>query len=148
MALPASLYQKCRGQWCNWQQRLVPGETVSTFIPSPQPARCDFDVGNQTRRRCNQWSEKKPNQATIGSKILRARLSLIVTIRQTFNCAPRSSRIEIRITNPKLVKSSWVKTDVWVRNPGPIAEVAIRKAAPNIALLPATPGEEVFSFFK
>jgi hypothetical protein len=26
--------------------------------------------------------------------------------------------------------------------------VAIRKAAPNIALLPATPGEEVFSFFK
>jgi hypothetical protein len=40
-----------------------------------------------------------------------------------------SSRIEMRITNPKLASKDWVNTAVCVRNPGPMAEVAIRKAA-------------------
>lgn len=44
-----------------------------------------------------------------------------------------SSKIEQRITNPKLVKSCDVKTVVCVMNPGPIAEVAIKKAAPTRA---------------
>ena len=44
-----------------------------------------------------------------------------------------SNSIEQRITNPKLVTNCCVKTVVWVMNPGPIAEVAIRKAAPNNA---------------
>ena len=35
-----------------------------------------------------------------------------------------------RITKPKLVNSSCVKTVVCVIKPGPIADVAIRKAAP------------------
>ena len=40
------------------------------------------------------------------------------------------SRImEIKITKPKLASKLLVKTAVWVRKPGPIAEVAIRKAA-------------------
>src|SRR5688572_23264426 len=44
-----------------------------------------------------------------------------------------SSTIEQRITKPKLVKSRDVKTVVWVINPGPIADVAIRNAEPNRA---------------
>jgi hypothetical protein len=46
-----------------------------------------------------------------------------------------SSRIEISIANPKLAKRVLVKTVVTVKNPGPMAEVAIRKAAPVNALL-------------
>src|SRR5687768_12131905 len=37
---------------------------------------------------------------------------------------------EIRIAKAKLAPRRSVKTAVWVRNPGPIADVAIRKAAP------------------
>jgi hypothetical protein len=37
--------------------------------------------------------------------------------------------MEIKITKPKLASKLLVKTAVWVRKPGPIAEVAIRKAA-------------------
>lgn len=44
-----------------------------------------------------------------------------------------SSKIEIRMTNPKLVSNCSVNNDVCVRKPGPIAEVAIRNAAPSIA---------------
>jgi hypothetical protein len=37
--------------------------------------------------------------------------------------------IEIRITNPKLASRVLVNTAVCVRKPGPMAEVAIKKAA-------------------
>ena len=46
-----------------------------------------------------------------------------------------SRRIDIRITNPKLASKVLVKTAVWVRKPGPIAEVAIRNAAATIGEL-------------
>ena len=42
---------------------------------------------------------------------------------------------EIRTTKPKLGPRLDVKVAVWVRNPGPIAEVAIRNAAPSITLI-------------
>src|SRR5206468_1134367 len=57
------------------------------------------------------------------------------SMRQVFNWAQISIRIVIRITNPKLADNCSVNTVVWVRNPGPIAEVAIRKAAPSTAPL-------------
>jgi hypothetical protein len=47
--------------------------------------------------------------------------------------------MEIRITNPKLAANWLVKTAVWVKKPGPIADVAIKKAAPSKA--------ECFIFF-
>ncbi len=37
------------------------------------------------------------------------------------------------MTNPKLVERSEVNLAVWVKKPGPIADVAIKKAAPKIA---------------
>jgi hypothetical protein len=42
--------------------------------------------------------------------------------------------MEIRITKPKLASNFCVKTVVCVRKPGPIAEVAIKKAAPEMAV--------------
>src|SRR5688572_1365018 len=62
-----------------------------------------------------------------------ARISVTAMMRHIFNCAARSSRMERRITKPKLVNSCWVKTVVCVMNPGPIAEVAIKNAAPSKA---------------
>ena len=58
-----------------------------------------------------------------------ARRPLTETIRQMFSWAPMSSSMDKRMTNPKLAPSFSVNTAVWVRKPGPIAEVAIRKAA-------------------
>jgi hypothetical protein len=62
------------------------------------------------------------------------------SIRQIFNCAPMSSNIEMRITNPKLANNLLLNTAVCVRNPGPIADVAIKKAA-------AISGDENILFF-
>ena len=41
-----------------------------------------------------------------------------------------STTIDSRIANAKLARNLSVKTVVWVRKPGPMADVAIRKAAP------------------
>src|SRR5437867_7390717 len=53
------------------------------------------------------------------------------TTRQMVSCAPRSKSTERSTANPKLAPSWPVKTAVWVRNPGPMAEVAMRNAAPS-----------------
>lgn len=49
--------------------------------------------------------------------------------RHTFHCTPMSISTEARMA--KAMSAPWmpVKTAVWVRKPGPIADVAIRKAA-------------------
>ena len=54
-------------------------------------------------------------------------------MRQIFNCAPISSNKEIRITKPKLASSWFVNFVVCVIKPGPIADVAIKNAAPKNA---------------
>jgi hypothetical protein len=58
----------------------------------------------------------------------------MVSTRQVFNCAPISSKTETIITNPKLVVRICVKEAVWVRKPGPMEELAMRNAAPKVAL--------------
>ena len=50
--------------------------------------------------------------------------------RQTFICTAMSMMIETRIANPNAAASWLVNTAVWVRKPGPMAEVAIKKIAP------------------
>ncbi|MPN49663.1 hypothetical protein SDC9_197285 [bioreactor metagenome] len=45
-----------------------------------------------------------------------------------------SNIMDIRITKPKLAANFWIKTVVCVKNPGPIADVAIKKAAPSSKL--------------
>ena len=52
-------------------------------------------------------------------------------IRQTFTCVETSSRMAQTITAAKDERYWAVKVEVWVRKPGPIAEVAIRNAAPR-----------------
>jgi hypothetical protein len=56
-----------------------------------------------------------------------------------------SRKMEIRITKPKLVSSSLVNKLVLFKNPGPIEEVAMRKAAPSMAGLFLTLIKKVIS---
>jgi hypothetical protein len=41
-----------------------------------------------------------------------------------------SIKMDMRMAQPRLAPSSRVNCVVWVRKPGPMAETAIRKAAP------------------
>ena len=52
----------------------------------------------------------------------------------TFNCTAMSRRIETTIANAKAAPSLPVNTAVCVRNPGPMALVAMRKMAPRRAV--------------
>src|SRR5690606_8834364 len=63
-----------------------------------------------------------------------ARLSETAMMRQMFSWAPMSKRMEARMTNPKLAANCAVNTVVWVKKPGPVDEVAIKKAAPHSKL--------------
>ncbi|WP_231747759.1 hypothetical protein [Auraticoccus cholistanensis] len=51
--------------------------------------------------------------------------------RHTFSCSAMSTRIETRIAKANATPSWTVKAVVWVMNPGPMAEVAIRNMAPT-----------------
>ncbi|MCY1431255.1 hypothetical protein D9M71_472190 [compost metagenome] len=60
-------------------------------------------------------------------------LATLIT-RQMLSWAPMSISSEIRIAKAKLAKYFSVNSEVWVRNAGPIDEVAIRKMAPRSTL--------------
>ncbi|CCM73680.1 hypothetical protein BN341_17250 [Helicobacter heilmannii ASB1.4] len=45
--------------------------------------------------------------------------------------AIKEARVAMRIAQAKALLSSWVNCALWVRKPGPTAEVAIKKAAPS-----------------
>lgn len=59
------------------------------------------------------------------------RMPLIVMTRHTFICAPISMTIDARMAKAKLAPNFSVNTAVCVKNPGPIADVAMRKTAPK-----------------
>src|ERR1035437_9745497 len=71
----------------------------------------------------------------------------MVRMRHVFNCAPISSNTETNITKPKLVINCCVNTVVCVRNPGPMEELAIKKAAPKIAEFRLKNLNDVYCFF-
>ena len=51
-----------------------------------------------------------------------------------------STRIDARMAKANAAPSATVKFVVWVMNPGPMAEVAMRNMAPRRALRPAALG--------
>lgn len=51
--------------------------------------------------------------------------------RQMLSWTMTSTMIHIRMAKPKLAPSCWVKVAVWVKKPGPTADMAIKKAPPN-----------------
>ena len=104
---------------------------VNTSSPSPQPPILPILKARPPITMSPVIKYPRPGISSLA--MMGARLLLTTKILQIFNCAPMSNSIDSRITKPKLASSCWVKTVVCVKNPGPIAEVAIKKAAPNIA---------------
>ena len=113
---------------------------VSTSSPKPQPAI--LPILNASPPKATRAANRYPSP---GNNLLErscAWFSLTVIILQIFNWAPISITTEIRIINPKLVSSCCVKMLVLFKNPGPMADVAIKNAAPSIAeffFIPASP---------
>ena len=62
-----------------------------------------------------------------------ARLPETAMIRHTLSWMQMSMMMEMTMANAIAAPSLAVKTAVWVRKPGPMAEVAMRKMAPTIA---------------
>ena len=132
ISLPVFLYQKINST----TRQLITAPhlvsiPVSAFIPSPQPEIFPILKTRPPNPIRQERKIPRPGKSLFATSC--ARRLLTVIIRQIFNCAPMSSNNEIRITKPNDVKSSSVNVEVCVRNPGPMAEVAIRKAAPSMA---------------
>ena len=66
----------------------------------------------------------------VASAVLMLGVAMTLTL-QMVSWAARSQSTDTRIAKPKLAPRSRVNTTVWVRKPGPMAEVAMRKAAPS-----------------
>ncbi len=111
ISFPASLYQKIPKAITQLIMAPYFGSIpVKTFTPKPQPAI--FPILNINPPNAIRNARKKPRPGKILFAISCALFSLTLTIRQIFICVPMSNRIEIRITNPKLVSSCSVNKDV------------------------------------
>ena len=71
-----------------------------------------------------------PGSAALASADALRRDSAIM--RQTLSCTTKSMRTDARMPKAKAAPSFVVKVAVWVMNPGPMADVAIRKMAAMI----------------
>ena len=130
MATPASLDAKIAK--ATKQEMMAPVCSVmpkSTLSAMPLPAilpilkaRPPITISSATK-----WP--RPGRTLLATSCPRIRL--IVITRQTFIWAPMSMMMEAKIAKAKLAPNFSVNTVVWVKNPGPMAEVAIIKAAPS-----------------
>ncbi|BAB98400.1 hypothetical membrane protein [Corynebacterium glutamicum K051] len=106
----------------------------SALSPRPPPAMLPMLNTTPPIQTSTASTQPKPGITVLPSSW--ARISETPMMRHTFSCTAMSMRIDTRIANAKAAPSWLVKTAVWVRNPGPMAEVAMRKMAPIRALRP------------
>src|SRR5690242_14734122 len=97
----------------------------------PRPAPAMFPMLKASPPNETRMARRVPSPGKSVFATSCARRSATATTRQMFSWAARSKRTETRIAKPKLARSCPVKTAVWVRKPGPMALVAMRKAAPT-----------------
>ena len=104
---------------------------VKIFKAKPQPAI--LPILNASPPNTIKMESMFPKPGNKALAISCARIPLKVMQRQILICAPKSNRMEMIITNPKLVANCSVKTEVCVKKPGPMDELAIKKAAPKLS---------------
>jgi len=90
-----------------------PPAATRTATATPSPG---------TRSEASSWPRRRDTPST----------------RQTLTWTATSTAIEARIANAKSARRALVNTAVCVRKPGPMADVAMRNAAPTMA--PASDG--------
>ena len=79
-------------------------------------------------------TQPRPGRTVLPSSL--ARRPETARTRHTLSCTAMSTRIDRRMANAKAAPIWTVKTEVWVRKPGPMAEVAMRNMAPAMAPMP------------
>ncbi len=101
--------------------------------PSPPPAMLPMLNASPpiTMSTASTW----PEYGTASFARSPARLPETVIMRQMFICTAKSMSTDSRMANANAAPSWAVKVAVWVMNPGPMAEVAMRKMAPRMGPL-------------
>ena len=79
--------------------------SISTRADNPKPAPARFPVLKASPPRVIMIVSTCPAPGNRSFTISCAGFPRIVTIRQIFNCAPISSKMEIRMINPKLASN-------------------------------------------
>lgn len=99
------------------------------FNPSPAPAI--FPILNARPPNPINIDITVPNPLTTSLATSCPRNPVTTKMRHILIWAPISMMIESKMANAKLARNCCVKTAVYVKNAGPIAEVAIKKTDPN-----------------
>jgi hypothetical protein len=110
--------------------------TPSTARPRPQPAMLPTLNTRPPKATSTATATPRPGTSSEASSWPRRRAT--PSTRQTLTWAATSTAIEARIAKAKSARSALVNTAVWVRKPGPMAEVAMSSAAPAVAVAPAS----------
>ena len=105
---------------------------IMALVPSPAPAILPMLNTMPPMATRTASTQPKPGITRLPSSW--ARIPDPPITRHTFNCTAMSRRIETTIANAKAAPSLPVNTAVCVRNPGPMALVAMRKMAPRRAV--------------
>ena len=111
---------------------IVGSRPIIASVPSPVPAMLPMLKMSPPRRISPARAHPRPGRRRLASSW--ARSPETPRTRQTFIWIAMSTRIETTIAKAKAAPSSMVKVVVWVMNPGPMAEVAMRNIAPRMAL--------------
>ena len=104
------------------------------LMPRPEPAILPI-LKTAPPMNTNTASTQPRPGSTVLPKVL-ARMPVTHKTRHTLSWIAMSTRMDSMIANAKDAPICTVKTEVWVKNPGPMAEVAIRNMAPAMAPRP------------
>ena len=130
---PALLFRKMNTAMTVLIRAPVTGDTPSSTL-RPRPAPPTLPMLKARPPATTRADTKYPRPGSRALAISCPGFLAAAMIRHTFSWVMAWIRMVPRITNPKLAPSFPVNTVVCVRKPGPMAEVAIRKAAPRRTL--------------
>ena len=107
---------------------------LSACTPSPVPAMLPMLNTRPPMPTRMAKNQPRPGNTELASSL--ARSPDTPRMRQTLSWITMSTRMDSKIANANAAPICTVKTEVWVRKPGPMAEVAMRKMAPTMGPMP------------
>ena len=134
-ATPARLDRKTRTAIAAEIPPPIFGSSPSmAFTPRPVPAMLPMLKTSPPMNTSAAMNQPRPGSTMLPSSL--ARSPEMPRTRHTFSWIAMSTMMDNRMAKPSAAPIWTVKTEVWVRNPGPMDEVAMRKTAPTIAPIP------------
>ena len=108
--------------------------SVSACTPRPVPAMLPMLNTSPPIPTRTASTQPRPGSTELASSL--ARRPDTPRMRHTLSWMTMSTRIDSKIANANAAPIWTVNTDVWVRKPGPMADVAMRKMAPTMGPMP------------